>query len=147
MSARGRERIARGAALAALLLPAALGLADCSREAQKPPPQPQSLIGLSKERLLTCAGQPAADYQQAGLEYMTYRTKTKVGEGYLQSLPRIPVVGSLGMGGPGYEITCEARIVLKEGTMIALTLAADPVEDAETTRALCQPMLGPCFPP
>ena len=145
---RRRSALTLGAALAAPLLSAVLTLSACSHEVpQSPPPSTQSLVGMSKERLLACAGTPAVDYQEAGLEYLTYRTKSTVGEGYLQSTPRIPVIGSLGMGGQGYEIVCQARVALKGGAVAAVTLETEPVQESETTKSLCRPILAPCLSP
>ncbi len=136
------------AAIAFGLIAAVLVLANCAGEAPKPAaPSGQKLVGTSKQRLLACAGQPAVDYEQAGLEYMTYRVKMTVGEGYLQSTPTIPVVGSLAMGGKGNEILCEASIVLKGGVVEALAFRSDPAQDSRTTTAMCTPIVAPCLQP
>ena len=131
-----------------LLLAAALALIACVREQPKPAlPSAQTLVGTPKERLLACAGPPAGDYMQAGLEYMTYRAKITVDEGYLQSVPAIPLVGSVGMGGKGNQIACEAHIVLKGGTVAALTLQSDPAQERQTTDMLCAPIVARCLAP
>ncbi len=136
------------AAIAFGLIAAVLVLASCAGEAPKSAaPSGQKLVGTSKQRLLACAGQPAVDYEQAGLEYMTYRVKMTVGEGYLQSTPTIPVVGSLAMGGKGNEIRCEASIVLKGGVVEALAFRSDPAQDSQTTTTMCTPIVAPCLQP
>lgn len=131
-----------------LLLTAALALIACAREQPKPAlPSAQTLVGTPKERLLACAGAPAGDYMQAGHEYMTYRAKITVDEGYLQSVPAIPVVGSVAMGGKGNQIACEAHIVLKGGTVTALALQSDPAQERQTTDMLCAPIVARCLAP
>ncbi len=128
---------------------AALVLASCAREASKPPApaSPQTLVGTSKQHLLACAGQPAVDYEQAGREYMTYRRKLTVGEGYLQGGPTVPVIGTLSMGSKGNEILCEASFVLKAGVVEALAFRSDPQQETKTTATLCTPLVAPCLQP
>lgn len=127
---------------------AALVLASCAREAPKPPaPSPQTLVGTSKQHLLACAGQPAVDYEQAGLEYVTYRRKLMVGVGYLQGAPELPVIGTPSMGSKGNEILCEASIVLKGGVVEALAFRSDPQQESQTTTTMCTPLVAPCLQP
>ncbi len=156
---RSIAAIAFGWAVAALRRPmaafklipamgAALVLASCAREAPKPvAPPPQTLVGTSKQHLLACAGPPTVDYEQAGLEYMTYRVKMTVGVGYLQSAPTIPVLGSVGMGSKGNEILCEASVVLKGGVVEALAFRSDPPQETQTTTKMCTPLVAPCLQP
>jgi hypothetical protein len=142
-----RHRLAFATRLT-LLLTAALALCACAHEEPKPAlPSVQTLVGTPKQHLLACAGPPAGDYTEAGLEYMTYRAKITVNEGYLQSLPTIPVVGSVGMGGKGNAIACEARIVLKDGTATALVFQSDPAQERQTTDMLCAPIVARCLSP
>jgi hypothetical protein len=144
----GARRLPAAAARPTLLLTAALVLFACAHEAPKPAmPSAQTLVGTPKQQLLGCAGPPAGDYSEAGLEYMTYRAKTTVNVGYLQSVPTIPVVGSLSMGGKGNEIACEAHFVLKDGTVTALALQSDPAQDRQTTDMLCAPIVARCLSP
>ena len=131
--------------LAALAL--APALAGCGREAAKPLAmgEEQHLIGTPKERLLACAGKPGTDYEQAGREYLAYDTNATIDRGYLQSTPRIPVVGSLSMGGKGNVIRCEVRVVLKAGVVEALDFHTEPNQPAEATSAMCMPLVAHCL--
>ena len=150
MARTGAARGARRGALAAAALTGALALAACGHEAPKPKPvlgAEQRLIGTPKERLLACAGKPAADYAQAGREYMTYGTNVTVDRGYLQSTPHIPVVGSLAMGGKGNEIRCEVRLVLKDGAVDALIFHSEPPQSTQATDAMCMPLVANCLKP
>jgi len=127
---------------------AALVFAGCAREAPKPaPPSPQTLVGTSKQHLLGCAGQPAVDYEQAGLEYVSYRRTVTVGVGYLQGAPTIPLIGTPSMGSKGNEILCEASFVLKGGVVAALAFRSDPPQETQTTTKMCTPLVAPCLQP
>lgn len=135
------------ASIGAMTLALTLCLVACSQEASRRSPEPETtLIGMSKSKLLACAGAPAADSTSAGREYLTYSTEKTVGTGYLQSVPRIPLIGSLGMGGKGTPLACEATIVLKNDTIEAVGFRADPTQDSKTTAELCKPIVQACLP-
>lgn len=132
--------------LAALALLATA--AACARPAAPTAPEAQkALIGASRTQILACAGQPAATSEVGGLEYLTYRRAETAGAGHLQSVPRIPVIGSLGMGGPGYRVTCEATFVLKDGAVEALSFRTEPTQDEAATAELCSPLVARCLSP
>lgn len=128
-----------------------LALGGCAREtpAPKPPPAPfeETLVGYDKSRLLACAGAAASSYQSGGLEYLTYRSARTTGEGYLQSVPEIPVIGSLATGGKGHEIGCEATFVLKAGVVEALAFRTEPPQEPKAAAATCAPIVERCVPP
>lgn len=132
--------------LAALALLA--GAAACAKPATPTAPEAQkALIGASRTQILACAGQPAAASEVGGLEYLTYRRAETAGTGHLQSVPRIPVIGSLAMGGSGYRVTCEATFVLKDGAVEALSFHTDPTQDEAGTAEICSPLVARCLSP
>lgn len=118
-------------------------LVSCS---PTPPAEPETmLIGMGKSKLLACAGAPVTDVRSAGREYLTYSTEKTVGRGYLQSVPQIPGIGSLGVGGKGKPLVCEATVVIDNDTVAAVGLRADPIQDSRTTAELCKPILQACL--
>lgn len=124
-----------------------LSLAACAPPpGEAPTSAATALVGKSKAALLACAGTPAAAYDAAGVEYLSYRTRHTVGVGYLQSVPRIPVIGSLSMGGKGSQVTCEATFVLRNGIVETASFRADPQQDSQMTALLCRPIIQSCGP-
>lgn len=115
--------------------------APTAAEAQK------GLVGASRAQVVACAGQPAATSEAGGVEYLTYRRAETVGAGHLQAVPRVPVIGSLSMGGQGYRATCEATIVLKDGAVEALAFRTDPPQSETATNEICTPLLAGCLSP
>lgn len=132
--------------LAALALLA--GAAACTKPAAPTAPTAQkALTGATRAQVLACAGQPAATSEAGGLEYLTYRRAETVGAGHLRAVPRIPVIGSLATGGPGYRVTCEAIFVLKDGAVEALSFHTDPAQDEAATNEICAPLVTGCVSP
>jgi hypothetical protein len=138
----------RGAISRSLLLAASLALGNCASRSEPPAPPvapEQALIGTTKARLMECAGEPATAYPQGEREILTYRTSQVVGEGYLQNVPRLPVVGAVGTGGKGTEIACEATVVLKASAVEVLSFRTDPPQSSQNTLAICTPIVQRCL--
>ena len=134
------------ATLAALALLAA-GAACAKPAAPTAPEAEKALVGASRTQILACAGQPAATSEAGGLEYLTYRREETVGTGHMQAVPRIPVIGSLSMGGPGHRVTCEATMVLKDGAVETLAFRTEPAQDEAATTDICSPLVARCLSP
>jgi len=130
------------------LLILALSIAACSNEPEKKPPDPQfAVMGYSKAQLIACAGNPATDTGAGGLEYLVYHTEIVANEGYLQGIPRIPVIGSLATGSKGDKFACEATFILKGGLVTASSLRIDPPQDSKTASQICAPVVARCASP
>lgn len=102
------------------------------------------MSGYSEAALVACAGPPAATHEVSGHEYLSYRNETEVGGGLLQDTPRIPVVGSLAIGQHSHKVVCEITFILKNKTVEAVTLRADPSQESKMTAAFCAPMVERC---
>lgn len=80
------------------------------------------LVGLSKAKVLTCAGAPARSASADGVEYLTYVR---------------PADEDRGM--------CAATFVIEQGAVVALTYAGDITRGA-TRGAQCAELVRGCMP-
>jgi hypothetical protein len=125
----------------------ALCLIACSSDEPKapPPPPPEiTLIGTSKAALVACAGAPVTDMPTAGLDYLTYSRGQLAGAGYLQDT-KIPLIGSLAVGGKGVEVSCEATVILKGASVEAVGFRTYPVQDDPRTVELWKSIFQACM--
>lgn len=126
----------------------AVPLCACASASGPPPSDPQTgLYGISKARLSACAGAPAASSSLEEVEYLVYRGKFVVGRNGLADLPTLPVIGSLAMGDPGHEVTCEATLVIRNDRVEAVTYRTDPPQNSKEAAAICRPVLQACLAP
>jgi hypothetical protein len=130
----------------AWILASGLVLCACTSDTGKAGPPEAALVGMPKTKILACAGQPMSTSTAADREYLTYRVERLAGEGYLQSIPRIPGIGSVGMGGKGRLVSCEVTVVIKGGAVEAASFRTDPALDAKATSELCTPLVRACLP-
>lgn len=156
MTGRVRKTGARAAGIA-VALGAGLLAASCANPAvEKAAAAQRSLVGLSKQQLLSCAGVPERQATADGYEFYTYTNSRIVSYpggsfGSWYGGPWYPGYryGWSGWGWPGYvgdEIrtySCQATVTLKDGTVERIVYGGPGGGNASECYAIVQNCLTP----
>lgn len=137
------------------LLLAAMVLVACAGQRTEVALQARdTLRGMPKAQLLSCAGVPVRVLEDQGAEYLTYVSGRTQGTGRSSLQPRVGVgVGSWG-GGVGYSLglglpaesyetrSCEATFRIEDGTVTNVTYVTP--DTGSNRHGACYPIIENC---